>query len=121
MVGGILLGPRALLFDWKGVGLDPERPNKTIINFINKEGFNYIDLLPLFKEFANQKPRELLSPGDDLYWRYDGHWSVKGEHLVAFLVAKFILENNMIAITRKVERLKIINNKLQEFREKNYY
>ena len=109
------------LFDWKGVGLDYERPNKKIINFFNKEGFNYIDLLPLFKEFANQKPRKLLSPNDDFYWRYDGHWSVNGEHLVALLVAKYILENNMIAITGKAERLKIINNKLQEFREKNCY
>jgi hypothetical protein len=108
------------LFDWKGAGLDPERPNKKIINFFNREGFNYIDLLPSFKEFANQKPRKLLSPGDDFYWRYDSHWSVKGEHLVALLVAKHILENNMITITGKAERLIIINNKLQEVREKSF-
>jgi hypothetical protein len=104
------------LFDWKDAGLDPERPNKKIINFFNKEGANYIDLLPLFKQYANQKPRKLLSPEDDFYWRYDGHWSVKGEHLVGLLVAKYILENNMIEVAEKAEKLKIINTKLQEFR-----
>jgi hypothetical protein len=108
------------LFDWKDAGIDPERPNKKIINYLNKEGVNYIDLLPLFKEFANQQPRQFLAPGDDFYWRYDGHWSVKGEHLVALLVAKSILENDMIAIRGKAEKLKIIDNELQEFREKNH-
>lgn len=109
------------LFDWKGAKIDPERPNNRIINYFNKEGINYIDLLPLFNEFANQKPRKHLAPGDDFYWRNDGHWSVKGEHLVTLLVAKHILENDMIPITGKTERLKLINNKLEEFREKNCY
>jgi hypothetical protein len=107
------------LFDWQGAELDREGPNKKVINFFDKEGINYIDLLPLFKEYANQEPRKSLSPSDDFYWRYDGHWSVKGEHLVGLLVAKYVLENNMVTITDKSDKLKGINSKLQEFRKNN--
>jgi hypothetical protein len=109
------------LFDWKGAKLDPERPNNKLIKFFDKEGINYIDLLPLFKEFANQEPRKHLYPGDDFYWRYDGHWSVEGEHLVALLVVKYILENDMVTITGKAKTLKIINDKLQVVKGKNRY
>jgi len=104
------------LFDWKGAGLDPERPNKKLISFFNRTNIRYIDLLPMLKGYANQQPRSFLSPREDLYWRYDGHWSIKGEHLVGLLVAKYILENNVIYITGQDEKLKLINHKLEQFR-----
>lgn len=105
------------LFDWQGAGLNPERPNKKIINFLNNAGIGYVNLLPLFKEYANQLPRNLLSPSDDLYWQYDGHWSINGEHLAGLLVAKDILEDKVIPITHRDERLRLINQQLAEFRE----
>ena len=108
------------LFDWQGAGLDPGKPNKKIINFFNQGGIRYIDLLPLLKECADQTPRKFLSPEKDLYWRYDGHWSIKGEQLVGLLVAKYILENNLISSPDKEEKLISINQKLQEFPAVNH-
>lgn len=104
------------LFDWKDAGLDPERPNKKLKSFFKRAGITYIDLLPILKEYADQRPRKFLSPSKDLYWRYDGHWSIKGEYLVGLLVAKYILENNVIPIIDKDEKLKLINQNLEQFR-----
>ncbi|MFZ5448749.1 MAG: SGNH/GDSL hydrolase family protein [Thermodesulfobacteriota bacterium] len=103
------------LFDWDNSKLDPERPNKKLTSFLKKEGIGYIDLLPLLKGYANQKPRKHLSPGEDLYWRYDGHWSIRGEHLVGLLVARYILENHVIPVTDRDEKIKLIIQKLAEF------
>jgi len=108
------------LFDWKSAGLDPEGPNKKLITFFNRAGIGYIDLLPLLEKYADQRPRKFLSPSKDLYWQYDAHWSIKGNHLVGLLVAKFVLENNLISVTHKDEKLILINQKLQEFQTANH-
>jgi len=108
------------LFDWKSAGLDPEGPNKKLIAFFNRTGIGYIDLLPLLKKYADQRPRKFLSPGKDLYWRYDGHWNIKGNHLAGLLVAKCILENNLISVTHKDDKLLLINQQLQEFQAANH-
>jgi len=108
------------LFDWKSAGLDPEGPNKKLITFFKRTGIGYIDLLPLLEKYADQRPRKFLSSSKDLYWRYDGHWSIKGNHLVGLLVAKSILENNLISVTHKDEKLILINQKLQEFQTANH-
>jgi hypothetical protein len=108
------------MFDWKSAGLDPEGPNKKLIAFFNGTGIGYIDLLPLLEKYADQRPRKFLSSSKDLYWRYDGHWSIKGNHLVGLLVAKCILENNLISVTHKDEKLIFINQKLQKFQTANH-
>jgi hypothetical protein len=109
------------LFDWKSAGLDSDGPNKKLITFFNMTGIDYIDLLPLLEKYADQSPRKVLSSSKDLYWRYDGHWSIKGNHLVGLLVAKYILENNLISVTPKDEKLILINQKLQEFQNANHF
>ncbi|MGO9620569.1 MAG: hypothetical protein ACLPT6_04095 [Desulfobaccales bacterium] len=107
------------LFGWKSARLDPQGPNKKLIAFFNRTGIGYMDLLPLFEKYADQRPRKFLSSSKDLYWRYDGHWNIKGNHLVGLLVAKYILENNLIPIIHKDEKLILINQKLQELQSKS--
>lgn len=109
-----------LLFDWKNAGLDREGPNKKLITFFNRTGIDYIDLLPLLEKYADQSPRKFLSSSKDLYWRYDGHFNIKGNHLVGLLVGKYLLENNLISVTHKDEKLVLINQKLQEFQTANH-
>jgi len=108
------------LFDWKSAGLDRERPNKKLTTFFNRTGIKYIDLLPLFEKYADQRPRKFLSPSKDLYWRYDGHWNIKGNDLAGLLVAKYILEHNLISTTSTDEKAILINQKLQEYLPANH-
>ncbi|MGB9294480.1 MAG: hypothetical protein WCB64_14310, partial [Desulfobaccales bacterium] len=108
------------LFDWKSAGLDRERPNKKLTTFFNRTGIKYIDLLPLFGKYADQRPRKFLSPSKDLYWRYDGHWNIKGNDLAGLLVAKYILEHNLISTTSTDEKAILINQKLQEYLPANH-
>ena len=99
------------LIDWGSV--DPERPNKVLRRFLTQEGIPYIDLLPLFKNYADQKPREFLDSGKDLYWRANSHFNIRGNHLAGLLVSRYIIENNLIEVKEKQRRLENIDNKLK--------
>ena len=67
------------LINWGAV--DPERPNEVLRRFLTQEGIPYIDLLPLFRNYADQKPRKVLDSEKDLYWRANSHFNIRGNHL----------------------------------------
>jgi hypothetical protein len=98
-----------------GHKIDLERPNRILDDFLQKEQIKYLDLLPLFRKYADQTPRKLLSSDKDLYWRYNSHWSRKGEHLAGLLVSRYILENNLVQVANPGEKLKNIEEKLKTF------
>ena len=54
-----------------------------------------------------------LDPERDLYWKKDGHWSVKGNHLAGLLVADYMIEKNLIEVPEKDQRLKEIKAQLK--------
>lgn len=97
---------------------DLSMPQVKVINFLLKERIDYIDLTSLFRKYANQTPRNFLDPEHDFYWRFDGHWNIKGNHLAGLLVAQNILEKNLIEVEGKEEKLKEIRNKLYKFEKK---
>jgi hypothetical protein len=99
------------LIDW-GV-VDPERPNKVLRPFLKQEGIPYIDLLPLFRDYADQKPRKFLDSQKDLYWRANSHFNIRGNLLAGLLVSRYIIENNLVEVKDKQRRLENINNKLK--------
>jgi hypothetical protein len=101
------------LSDWGAV--DPERPNKVLHRFLAQEGIPYIDLLPLFRNYSDQKPRKFLDSEKDLYWRSNSHFNVRGNHLAGLLVSRYIIENNLAEVKDKPRRLEEINNKLRKF------
>lgn len=49
--------------------IDLERPNRTLTAFLRQEQIRYLDLLPLFRHYADQTPRKYLDSKKDLYWR----------------------------------------------------
>ena len=102
------------LIDWGGI--DPERPNKVLRRFLTQEGIPYIDLLPSFRSYADQKPRKFLDSEKDLYWRANSHFNIRGNHLAGLLVSKYIIENNLVEVKDKPRRLENINNKLKQFK-----
>jgi len=101
------------LIDWGGI--DPERPNKVLRRFLTQEGIPYIDLLPLFRTYADHQHRKFLNSEKDLYWRANSHFNIKGNHLAGLLVSRYIIENNLVEVKDKQRRLENINNNLKKF------
>jgi hypothetical protein len=93
-----------------------ERKYAIILDNMKKAGIQYIDLLPLFRKFADQTPRTRLDPKKDLYWPVDGHWSIPGNRLAGLLVSEYILEKDLISVADKEARLASIREKLGTFR-----
>jgi len=97
-------------------GLDLERPNQIVGGFLKAQGIDYLDLLPLLRAYADPTPRPSLDPEKDLYWRYNSHWSIRGEHLVGLLVSRYILEHRLVAVPDREARLATIEAKLRDWR-----
>jgi hypothetical protein len=95
--------------------IDLERPNRTLSPFLRQEQIRYLDLLPFFRHYADQTPRKRLSSQKDLYWRYSSHWSIQGERLAGLLVSRYILENNLVQVANRDEKLRGIEEKLKTF------
>jgi hypothetical protein len=101
------------LVDWGK--FDAERPNRILGKFFQEEKINYLDLLPLFKQYADQTPRPGLSSDRDLYWAHNSHFSLKGERLAALLVARHILEHDLLKVEEKDSKLVYIREQLKNF------
>jgi hypothetical protein len=97
-------------------GIDLERPNQILGQFLKAQGIDYLDLLPLMRTYADQQRRPFLNPDRDLYWRYNSHWSIRGEHLAGFLVSRYILEHRLVEVPDGATRLNNIKEKLADWR-----
>lgn len=98
-----------------GRKIDLERPNRILSDFLRKERIRYLDLLPFFRKYADQTPRQYLSSDKDLYWRANSHFSLKGERLTSLLVSRAILEHNLVQVPDRKEKLQEIAEKLARF------
>lgn len=97
-------------------GLDLERPNRTLGAFLKARGIDYLDLLPLMRAYADERPRSSLNPDRDLYWQHNSHWSIRGEHLAGLLVSRYILEHHLVQVPDSEAKLRQIDEKLRKFR-----
>jgi hypothetical protein len=98
-------------------GLDLERPNRILGDFLKAQGIDYLDLLPLMRTYADLTPRPSLNPDKDLYWRQNSHWSIRGEHLVGLLVSRYILEHRLVQAPEGAARLQAIEAQLSQWRK----
>ncbi|MCL4503570.1 MAG: hypothetical protein M1438_17220 [Deltaproteobacteria bacterium] len=99
----------------EGRKIDLERPNRILGDFLRKEGIQFIDLLPFFRKYADQTPRRYLDSNQDLYWRANSHFSLKGERLASLLVSRYILENNLLQVPDRDKKLGEFKDKLGNF------
>lgn len=78
-----------------------------VTEFLDRAGIQYIDLLPEFTSRASE----------NLYWKYDGHWNIKGNHLAGLLVSRWLLENNLVQMPpeAKANALREVSNALEAF------
>lgn len=59
----------------------------TITPYLERHGIDYIDPLPDLRIVAR-------STSTPLFWRFDGHFNPTGNHLLALLVARHIMQQN---------------------------
>jgi len=86
------------------------QPNEILAEFFRRESIGYLDLLPLFSEFADKTERNHLDNEKDLYWRNDSHWSNKGDRLASVFVAKKLIESGIITSGDSKRILAELNN-----------
>src|SRR3989344_3328812 len=65
-------------------------PSRLLQEALGQEGIHSLDLLPLFRQLANLEPRKYLSGQEDLFFRFDLHWSPNGQLLAGLLTAEYI-------------------------------
>ena len=94
--------------------IDLSRPNRILSQFFQKNNIIYFDLLPLFRFYARKIDSCFLDREKDLYWKYDGHWNVRGNHLAGLLVSKYLLKHNIITVPDKQEKIAKIDKQLME-------
>ncbi len=83
---------------------DQDRPNERMRQWLEEAHIPYVDLLPSFQ--AQEK-----LPEGSLYWKRDGHWNERGNHLASLEVAKYITEHQLLPVMTN------INNEYQDYRD----
>lgn len=73
---------------------DPQMVSKRLTAFANTKGIPSIDMLPLFKQYIQEK--ELGAPY--LSWRCDAHWNPVGHRLAASVIARELVANYGLAV-----------------------
>lgn len=85
--------------------LDLTLPTRLLTDFLDREKVDYIDLLAAFVPVANREPRRFLDPRRDLYWTMDSHWNERGSRFAGLLVARHLVERNLVAVPDRNARL----------------
>lgn len=88
--------------------------NRKLKDFLEKEGINFLDLTASFVKYADHTPRKFLN-SNDLYWKYDGHWNIKGYKLAGLLVGKYILDKQLVQAENNLQKLSEIEKQLKTF------
>lgn len=86
------------------------QPEEILIEYFRKHSVAFLDLMPLFRDFAKNTGRRKTGYEQDLYWRNDAHWNIKGNKLAGLLVTKYLIENNLVEVAdRQKARTRIVN------------
>jgi hypothetical protein len=93
-------------------------PNNRLRGFFARERIEYLDLLPLLRKYANEKPG-IFGPSADLYWEHDGHWNKNGNALAAILISEYIISHKFLDVDESREKLKQLDHALAKFKARN--
>jgi hypothetical protein len=85
--------------------LDVTLPTRLMTDFLDREKVEYIDLLAAFVPVADRTPRRFLDPRRDLYWAMDSHWNDRGSRLAGLIVARHLVERNLVTVPDRHARL----------------
>lgn len=70
-------------------GAVPRLPNQRFTALMTARGIPVLDLQPYFVDY-------LQRTGEDLHWREDFHWNVRGNQLVAEVLAEWLVEQALL-------------------------
>ncbi|MEK7607390.1 MAG: hypothetical protein AAB484_00490 [Patescibacteria group bacterium] len=79
--------------------------NEKLKLFLDREEISYVDFHPIFEEYSKIK---------SLRWKINGHHNIDGNHLLGFVVSKFIIENDLVSVVNKTESLMMIDKGMKE-------
>jgi hypothetical protein len=85
--------------------LDVTLPTRLMTDFLDREKVEYLDLLAAFVPVADRTPRRFLDPRRDLYWAMDSHWNDRGSRLAGLIVARHLVERNLVTVPDRHARL----------------
>ena len=74
------------------------QPNEIVKEYFRKHSVAFIDLMPLFRDYVKHMGSKKTGYEQDLYWRNDAHWNIKGNKLAGLLVTKYLIENNLVKV-----------------------
>jgi len=103
------------LFNAGDATINIEQPQQILRQYLETEHIDFIDLLQKFRYYADKRPRQFLDSDKDLYWKSDGHWSIKGNHLAGYLVAEHVLKNYLQDDPNIERKMLLIKDKLKSF------
>lgn len=66
---------------------DREKPNRLVLEWCRQTGVHCLDLLPVLEAVAGH---------EQVYWKFDGHWTAKGHKLVAEAIGRFLERERVI-------------------------
>jgi hypothetical protein len=89
------------------------RPGRMVGRFLQQEGISYVDLLPVFQRYADQRPRRFLDPEKDLYWALDSHWSPRGSRLAGLHIARYLVAEKIVEESRPEDIIREIDMKVK--------
>jgi hypothetical protein len=67
---------------------DPAWPNERMKAFLDSQHIDYVDLLPEFRAQA--------ASGTSLFWSFDGHFNIAGNHLAGQIVSQYLIDHHII-------------------------
>ena len=98
--------------------IDWNFPNEKLKSFLEGHGIRYLDLTPIFREYADNKPRRILDSKEDLYWSEDSHWNTRGNLLAGLSVSKYILEHGLAGTEGSQKRIDTVKAELMVAKER---
>lgn len=81
--------------------------NKRQIEYLKQQSIDFLDLETEFLKYSKDIR-------NDFQWKVDGHWNIKGNHLAGYIVSKFLIEKNYVAIKESSTTMSVIDGLIKK-------
>lgn len=96
----VIIPTRAEVYDDKN-----NARNEKVARYLFSHGIEYLDLTDKFRHAR-------AFSDESLYWKQDGHWNARGNHLAGYLIARHIIYQNLTEVENTDIKITEINSNL---------